>query len=130
METLGKVKQQNLVLLLGYYSIGEEKLLVYEYMVNGSLDLWLRNRSGGLEVLGWDKRLKIANGAARGLAFLHHCFIPHIIHRDLKPSNILLNEDFEAKVSDFGLARLISACESHISIEIAGTFGYIPSEYG
>ncbi|KAL5562500.1 hypothetical protein UlMin_032247 [Ulmus minor] len=114
METLGKVKQQNLVLLLGYYSIGEEKLLVYEYMVNGSLDLWLRNRSGALEVL----------------ASLHHGFIPHIIHWDLKPSNILLNEDFEAKVSDFGLARLISACESQVSIEIAGTFGYIPPKYG
>nr|KYP74896.1 Leucine-rich repeat receptor protein kinase EXS [Cajanus cajan] len=130
METLGKVKHQNLVALLGYCSIGEEKLLVYEYMVNGSLDLWLRNKTGALEILDWNKRYKIATGAARGLAFLHHGFIPHIIHRDVKASNILLNEDFEPKVADFGLARLISACETHITTDIAGTFGYIPPEYG
>lgn len=130
METLGKVKHQNIVPLLGYCSIGEEKLLVYEYMVNGSLDLWMRNRTGALELLDWDKRFKIASGAARGLAFLHHGFIPHIIHRDIKASNILLNEDFEPKVADFGLARLISACKTHITTEVAGTFGYIPLEYG
>ncbi|CAI0403432.1 unnamed protein product [Linum tenue] len=130
METLGKVKHQNLVSLLGYCSFGEEKLLVYQYMVNGSLDMWLRNRTGRLEVLDWNKRLKIAVGSARGLKFLHHGFHPHIIHRDIKASNILLNEDFEPKVADFGLARLISACETHVSTEIAGTLGYIPPEYG
>ncbi|KAJ0087424.1 hypothetical protein Patl1_07402 [Pistacia atlantica] len=130
METLGKVKHQNLVPLLGYCSYGEEKVLVYEYMVNGSLDLWLRNRTGALKVLDWPKRYKIACGAAQGLAFLHHGFIPHTIHRDIKASNILLNEEFEAKVADFGLARLISACETHVSTDIAGTFGYIPPEYG
>ncbi|KAM1126720.1 hypothetical protein ACFX13_042649 [Malus domestica] len=130
METLGKVNHQNLVPLLGYCSLGEEKLLVYEYMVNGSLDIWLRNRSGDPEGLDWDRRFKIATGAARGLAFLHHGFGPHIIHRDIKASNILLNEDFEPKVADFGLARLINACETHISTDIAGTFGYIPPEYG
>ena len=81
METLGKVKHQNLVPLLGYFSFGEEKLLVYEYMVNGSLDLWLRNQADAMEVLDWNKRFKIAMGSARGLNFLHHEFIPHIIHR-------------------------------------------------
>ena len=80
METLGKVKHRNLVPLLGYCSFGEEKLLVYEYMVNGSLELWLRNRADALEVLDWSKRFKIAMGSARGLAFLHHGFIPRIIH--------------------------------------------------
>lgn len=130
METLGKVKHRNLVPLLGYCSFGEEKLLVYDYMVHGSLDLWLRNRADALEVLDWTKRFKIAMGAARGLAFLHHGFIPHIIHRDMKASNILLDADFEPKVADFGLARLISACETHVSTDIAGTFGYIPPEYG
>ncbi|XP_052875136.1 leucine-rich repeat receptor protein kinase EMS1-like isoform X2 [Gossypium arboreum] len=130
METLGKVKHQNLVPLLGYCSLAEEKLLVYEYMINGSLDLWLRNRTGALDVLDWSKRFKIAIGAARGLAFLHHGFIPHIIHRDIKASNILLSEDFEPKVADFGLARLISACETHVTTDIAGTLGYIPPEYG
>ncbi|KAG9140722.1 hypothetical protein Leryth_006912 [Lithospermum erythrorhizon] len=130
METLGKVKHRNLVSLLGYCSYGDEKFLVYEYMVNGSLDMWLRNRCGALEVLDWSKRFKIALGAARGIAFLHHGFTPHIIHRDIKASNILLSEDFEPKVADFGLARLISACETHVSTDIAGTFGYIPPEYG
>ncbi|KAL7146365.1 hypothetical protein ABFS83_06G035800 [Erythranthe nasuta] len=130
METLGKVKHRNLVSLLGYCSYGEEKVLVYEYMENGSLDHWLRNRTGTLSVLDWTKRFKIALGAARGLAFLHHGFIPHIIHRDIKASNILLNQDFEPKVADFGLARLISACETHVSTDLAGTFGYIPPEYG
>ena len=130
METLGKVKHQNLVPLLGYCSFGDEKLLVYEYMVNGSLDLWLRNRADAVEVLDWAKRFKIAAGSAKGLAFLHHGFIPHIIHRDIKASNILLDEDFEPRVADFGLARLISAYETHVSTDIAGTFGYIPPEYG
>ncbi|GJR67695.1 leucine-rich repeat receptor protein kinase EMS1 [Tanacetum coccineum] len=132
METLGKVKHRNLVPLLGYCSYDDEKLLVYEYMVNGSLDLWLRNQTGptGLGILSWTTRFKIAVGAARGLAFLHHVVEPHIIHRDIKASNILLNEDFEAKVADFGLARLISACETHVSTDLAGTFGYIPPEYG
>ncbi|CAN1180599.1 Leucine-rich repeat receptor protein kinase EMS1 [Linum perenne] len=129
METLGKVKHKNLVSLLGYCSLGEEKLLVYEYMANGSLDTWLRD---GLnpKPLDWATRLKIAIGSARGLAFLHHGFTPHVIHRDVKSSNILLDADFEAKVADFGLARLISAYETHVSTEIAGTLGYIPPEYG
>lgn len=130
METLGKVKHQNLVPLLGYCSFAEEKLLVYDYMANGSLDLWLRNRADALEVLDWSKRFKIAMGSARGIAFLHHGFIPHIIHRDIKASNILLDKDFEPRVADFGLARLISAYETHVSTDIAGTFGYIPPEYG
>eukprot|EP01018_Ginkgo_biloba_P006931 Gb_21147 [translate_table: standard] len=130
METLGKVKHRNLVPLLGYCVFGEDKFLVYEYMENGSLDLWLRNRADALEVLDWPKRFKIAMGAARGLSFLHHGFIPHIIHRDMKSSNILLDASFEPKVADFGLARLISAYETHVSTDLAGTFGYIPPEYG
>ena len=104
METLGKVKHINLVPLLGYCSFGDEKLLVYDFMVNGSLDYWLRNRADAFEVLDWLKRFKIAMGSAKGLAFLHHGFIPHIIHRDMKSSNILLDFDFEPRVVDFRLA--------------------------
>ena len=130
METLGKVKHRHLVPLLGYCSFGEEKLLVYDYMPNGSLDLWLRNRADALEFLEWPKRFRIALGSARGLCFLHHGFTPHIIHRDIKASNILLDANFEPRVADFGLARLISAYDSHVSTDIAGTFGYIPPEYG
>ena len=69
-------------------------------------------------------------GSTKGLAFLHHSFIPHIIHRDMKSSNILLDADFEPRVADFRLARLISAHETHVRTDIAGTFGYIPPEYG
>ena len=92
--------------------------------------MWLRNRADAVEALDWPTRLKICLGSARGLAFLHHGFVPHIIHRDIKSSNILLNSKFEARVSDFGLARIISACESHVSTVLAGSFGYIPPEYG
>ncbi|KAL6616609.1 hypothetical protein ACP70R_038879 [Stipagrostis hirtigluma subsp. patula] len=130
METIGKVKHPNLVPLLGYCVCGEERFLIYEYMENGSLEMWLRNRADAVEALGWPDRLKICLGSARGLAFLHHGFVPHIIHRDMKSSNILLDENFEPRVSDFGLARIISACETHVSTDIAGTFGYIPPEYG
>lgn len=130
METIGKVKHRNLVCLLGYCVLGEDKFLIYEYMENGSLDLWLRNRADAVEVLDWPKRFKIAMGSAQGLAFLHHGFVPHIIHRDMKSSNILLDGSFEPKVADFGLARLISAYDSHVSTNLAGTFGYIPPEYG
>ncbi|KAI3518610.1 hypothetical protein L1887_07415 [Cichorium endivia] len=130
METIGKVKHENLVSLLGYCVFADERFLIYEYMANGSLDIWLRNRADAVEALDWPTRFKICLGSARGLAFLHHGFIPHIIHRDIKSSNILLDSKFEPRVSDFGLARIISACESHVSTLLAGTFGYIPPEYG
>ncbi|CAL9152769.1 unnamed protein product [Musa hybrid cultivar] len=130
METIGKVKHQNLVPLLGYCVFGDERFLIYEYMENGSLEIWLRNRADAVDVLRWPVRFKICLGSARGLAFLHHGFVPHIIHRDMKSSNILLDRDFEPRVSDFGLARIISACETHVSTDLAGTLGYIPPEYG
>ncbi|THU67651.1 hypothetical protein C4D60_Mb05t26960 [Musa balbisiana] len=130
METIGKVKHRNLVPLLGYCVFGDERFLIYEYMENGSLEVWLRNRADAVDALSWPVRLKICLGSARGLAFLHHGFVPHIIHRDMKSSNILLDKDFEPRVSDFGLARIISACETHVSTDLAGTFGYIPPEYG
>ncbi|XP_071736386.1 leucine-rich repeat receptor protein kinase MSP1-like [Rutidosis leptorrhynchoides] len=130
METIGKVKHENLVPLMGYCVFSDERFLIYEYMENGSLDVWLRNRADAVEALDWPTRFKICLGSARGLAFLHHGFVPHIIHRDIKSSNILLDSKFEPRVSDFGLARIISACESHVSTLLAGTFGYIPPEYG
>ncbi|KAF6170027.1 hypothetical protein GIB67_042832 [Kingdonia uniflora] len=130
METIGKVKHENLVPLLGYCVFGEERFLIYEYMENGSLDVWLRNRADAVEALDWPTRFKICLGSARGISFLHHGFVPHIIHRDIKSSNILLDSKFKPLVSDFGLARIISACESHVSTILAGTFGYIPPEYG
>ncbi|RAL47881.1 hypothetical protein DM860_011466 [Cuscuta australis] len=127
METLGKIRHKNLVPLLGYCKVGEERLLVYEFMKNGNLDEALHARAS---TLTWEERKKIARGAAKGLCFLHHNCIPHIIHRDMKSSNVLLNDDLEARVSDFGMARLISALDTHLSVStLAGTPGYVPPEY-
>ncbi|KAK7322409.1 hypothetical protein VNO77_25788 [Canavalia gladiata] len=131
METIGKIKHRNLVPLLGYCKVGEERLLVYEYMKWGSLEAVLHDRAkGGGSKLDWTARKKIAIGSARGLAFLHHSCIPHIIHRDMKSSNILLDENFEARVSDFGMARLVNALDTHLTVStLAGTPGYVPPEY-
>ncbi|KAG7640231.1 Leucine-rich repeat [Arabidopsis suecica] len=132
METLGKIKHRNLVPLLGYCKIGEERLLVYEFMQYGSLEEVLHGPRTGEKrrILGWEERKKIAKGAAKGLCFLHHNCIPHIIHRDMKSSNVLLDQDMEARVSDFGMARLISALDTHLSVStLAGTPGYVPPEY-
>lgn len=128
METIGKIKHRNLVPLLGYCRIGDERLLVYEYMKWGSLEAVLHDN--GKTRLDWEVRKKIAIGSARGLAFLHHSCIPHIIHRDMKSSNVLLDDNFEARVSDFGMARLVNALDTHLSVStLAGTPGYVPPEY-
>ncbi|XP_059645751.1 systemin receptor SR160-like [Cornus florida] len=130
METIGKIKHRNLVPLVGYCKVGEERLLVYEYMKYGSLEDVLHDRKKIGIKLNWAARRKIAIGAARGLAFLHHNCIPHIIHRDMKSSNVLLDQNLEARVSDFGMARLMSAMDTHLSVStLAGTPGYVPPEY-
>jgi len=130
METIGKVKHQNLVPLLGYCARGDERFLIYEHMHHGSLEMWLRDRENSTpKAIGWPDRLRICLGSARGLMFLHHGFVPHVIHRDMKSSNILLDENMEPKISDFGLARIISAYDTHVSTIVAGTLGYIPPEY-
>jgi Leucine-rich repeat (LRR) protein len=127
METLGKIKHRNLVPLLGYCKVGEERLLVYEYMTHGSLEDALHGRALPMP---WQRRKRVARGAAKGLCFLHHNCIPHIIHRDMKSSNVLLDADTEARVADFGMARLISALDTHLSVStLAGTPGYVPPEY-
>ncbi|GLT27703.1 hypothetical protein SLA2020_026810 [Shorea laevis] len=132
METLGKIKHRNLVPLLGYCKVGEERLLVYEFMEYGSLEEMLHGRAKTRDrrILSWEERKKIARGAAKGLCFLHHNCIPHIIHRDMKSSNVLLDHEMDARVSDFGMARLISALDTHLSVStLAGTPGYVPPEY-
>ncbi|XP_066312438.1 brassinosteroid LRR receptor kinase BRI1-like [Miscanthus floridulus] len=130
METIGRIKHRNLVPLLGYCKCGEERLLVYDYMRFGSLEDVLHDRKKTGSKLNWAARKKIAIGAARGLAYLHHNCIPHIIHRDMKSSNVLIDEQLEARVSDFGMARMMSVVDTHLSVStLAGTPGYVPPEY-
>ncbi|KAK8938792.1 Phytosulfokine receptor 1 [Platanthera zijinensis] len=129
VEALSRAHHENLVLLQGYCKVGKDRLLVYSFMENGSLDYWLHERTDGPSILNWMRRVKIAQGAARGLAYLHQSCQPNIIHRDIKSSNILLDEHFEAHLADFGLARLTRPYDSHVTTDLVGTLGYIPPEY-
>lgn len=129
METLGTIQHKNLVPLLGCCSNNEEKLLVYAYLKNGSLDDWLYESDTKAATLDWHCRLHIALGTARGLSFLHHECEQLIIHRDMKSSNILLDENFKAYLTDFGMARILDVNSSHVSTVVAGTPGYVPPEY-
>ncbi|KAL8535748.1 hypothetical protein ACS0TY_011402 [Phlomoides rotata] len=130
IETLSRAQHPNLVHLQGYCKYKNDRLLIYTYMENSSLDYWLHEKTDGPTSLDWKTRLQIAQGAARGLAYLHQSCDPHILHRDIKSSNILLNEKFEAHLADFGLARLIRPYDTHVTTDLVGTLGYIPPEYG
>ena len=130
VEALSTAQHKNLVSLQGYCMYEGIRLLIYSYMENGSLDYWLHEKSDGSFQLDWRSRLKIAQGAGCGLAYMHQICEPHIVHRDIKSSNILLNEKFEAHVADFGLSRLILPYQTHVTTELVGTLGYIPPEYG
>ncbi|KAA0052916.1 putative serine/threonine-protein kinase Cx32 [Cucumis melo var. makuwa] len=126
---LGRLSHPNLVKLLGFCWEDEELLLVYEFMPRGSLENHLFGRRSSIEPLSWERRLKIAIGAARGLAFLHSSE-KEVIYRDFKASNILLDLNYNSKISDFGLARLGPAGEdSHVTTRIMGTYGYVAPEY-
>ncbi|XP_017243574.1 phytosulfokine receptor 2 [Daucus carota subsp. sativus] len=127
VEALSRAQHKNLVSLRGYCQHGTDRLLIYSYMENGSLDYWLHERIDESSHLTWDTRLKIAQGAARGLAYLHK--EPKIVHRDVKTSNILLDERFEAHLADFGLSRLLHPYDTHVTTDLVGTLGYIPPEY-
>ncbi|CAG7874496.1 LRR receptor-like serine/threonine-protein kinase FEI 2 isoform X2 [Brassica rapa] len=126
LEILGSIKHRYLVNLRGYCNSPTSKLLLYDYLPGGSLDQALHERG---EQLDWDSRVNIIIGAAKGVAYLHHDCSPRIIHRDIKSSNILLDGNLEARVSDFGLAKLLEDEESHITTIVAGTFGYLAPEY-
>ncbi|GMI74233.1 PBS1-LIKE 17 [Hibiscus trionum] len=124
---LGQFSHPNLAKLIGYCCEDDHRLLVYEYMSSGSLEKHLFRRSGCS--LTWSKRMKIALGAAKGLAFLHGAERP-VIYRDFKTSNILLDEDFNAKLSDFGLAKDgPMGDQTHVSTRVMGTHGYAAPEY-
>ncbi|CAN1185695.1 Probable serine/threonine-protein kinase PBL17 [Linum perenne] len=124
---LGQLSHSNLVKLIGFCCEDEHRLLVYEYMAGGSLEKHLFRRVGC--TLTWSKRMKIALDAARGLAVLHGAE-RSIIYRDFKTSNILLDEDFNAKLSDFGLAKDgPMGDQTHVSTRVMGTYGYAAPEY-
>lgn len=124
---LGQLRHPNLVKLIGYCSEGDNRLLVYEFMPKGSLDNHLFRR--GIQPLTWATRIKIAIDAARGLSFLHEGE-EQVIYRDFKTSNILLDEDFNAKLSDLGLARAgPTGDRTHVSTKVMGTQGYAAPEY-
>jgi len=126
---LGRISHPNLVKLLGYSMDDNELLLVYEFMAKGSLENHLFRRGAVYEPLPWSLRLKILIGAARGLAFLHSSE-RQIIYRDFKASNILLDSHFNAKLSDFGLAKHgPDGEESHVTTRVMGTYGYAAPEY-
>ncbi|XP_020528968.1 LRR receptor-like serine/threonine-protein kinase FEI 1 isoform X2 [Amborella trichopoda] len=126
LEILGSIKHRYLVNLRGYCNSPSSKLLIYDFLPGGNLDEVLHERSDQLD---WDARVKIIVGAAKGLAYLHHDCSPRIIHRDIKSSNILLDMHMDARVSDFGLAKLLEDEASHITTIVAGTFGYLAPEY-
>ncbi|WOL19177.1 LRR receptor-like serine/threonine-protein kinase ERL1 [Canna indica] len=128
LETVGSIRHRNLVSLHGYSLSPNGNLLFYDYMENGSLWDLLHGPPKKVK-LDWDTRLKIAVGAAHGLAYLHHDCNPRIIHRDVKSSNILLDENFEAHLSDFGIAKSIPSAKTHASTYVLGTIGYIDPEY-
>ncbi|KAM1340309.1 LRR receptor-like serine/threonine-protein kinase FEI 2 [Malus sylvestris] len=129
LEILGSIKHINLVNLRGYCRLPVSKLLIYDYLAMGSLDDFLHEQGMEERPLNWNARLKIALGSARGIAYLHHDCSPKIVHRDIKSSNILLNENLDPHVSDFGLAKLLVDEDAHVTTVVAGTFGYLAPEY-
>ncbi|CAJ1939892.1 unnamed protein product [Sphenostylis stenocarpa] len=127
VDYLGQLHHQNLVKLIGYCLEGENRLLVYEFMSKGSLENHLFRR--GPQPLSWSVRMKVAIGAARGLSFLHNAK-SQVIYRDFKASNILLDADFNPKLSDFGLAKAgPTGDRTHVSTQVMGTQGYAAPEY-
>ncbi|TKY71439.1 BRASSINOSTEROID INSENSITIVE 1-associated receptor kinase 1 [Spatholobus suberectus] len=120
---------RNLLRLRGFCMTPTERLLVYPFMANGSVASCLRERQESQPPLGWPIRKCIALGSARGLAYLHDHCDPKIIHRDVKAANILLDEEFEAVVGDFGLAKLMDYKDTHVTTAVRGTIGHIAPEY-
>ncbi|XP_019183356.1 PREDICTED: serine/threonine-protein kinase CDL1-like [Ipomoea nil] len=127
---LSLLHHPNLVNLEGYCCDGEHRILVYEFMSKGTLEDHLLDLKPNIEPLDWLTRMKIAQGTAKGLEYLHETSNPPVIYRDFKASNILLDENFDTKLSDFGLAKLgPTGDQSHITTRVMGTYGYCAPEY-
>ncbi|XP_020260999.1 probable serine/threonine-protein kinase PBL21 [Asparagus officinalis] len=127
---LSMLRHPNLVNLHGYCAEGDERLLVYEYMPQGSLEDHLFDLTPEKQPLKWNTRVKIAVGAAKGLTYLHDVANPPVIYRDMKAANILLDDNFNPKLSDFGLAKLGPVGDrTHVSTRVMGTYGYCAPDY-
>lgn len=130
IDTVGQIRHRNLLPLLAHISRPDCHYLVYEFMKNGSLQDMLQKVERGEAELDWLSRHKIALGIAAGLEYLHTSHNPRIIHRDLKPANVLLDDEMEARIADFGLAKAMPDAQTHITTSnVAGTVGYIAPEY-
>ncbi|KAJ6760197.1 G-TYPE LECTIN S-RECEPTOR-LIKE SERINE/THREONINE-KINASE PLANT [Salix purpurea] len=130
VNTIGSMHHMNLVRLCGYCSEGSQRLLVYEFLKNGSLDKWIfPSYSCRDRLLDWSTRFDIAIATAQGIAYFHEQCRDRIIHCDIKPENILLDENFCPKVSDFGLAKLMGREHSHVVTMVRGTRGYLAPEW-
>lgn len=129
VSIIGSIHHLHLVRLKGFCSDGTHRLLAYEYMPNGSLDKWIFKKNQGEFLLDWDTRFNIALGTAKGLAYLHEDCDSKIVHCDIKPENVLLDDHFMAKVSDFGLAKLMNREQSHVFTTLRGTRGYLAPEW-
>ncbi|TKY65094.1 LRR receptor serine/threonine-protein kinase RPK2 [Spatholobus suberectus] len=127
IKTLGRLRHPNLVTLIGYHASETEMFLIYNYLPGGNLEKFIQERS--TRAADWRILHKIALDIARALAYLHDQCVPRVLHRDVKPSNILLDDDCNAYLSDFGLARLLGTSETHATTGVAGTFGYVAPEY-
>nr|XP_043629806.1 cold-responsive protein kinase 1-like [Erigeron canadensis] len=127
VKMITSIQHKNLVRLLGCCSEGPQRLLVYEYMVNRSLDLMIYGKSD--QYLNWNTRFQIILGIARGLQYLHEDSHIRIVHRDIKASNILLDDKFQPRIGDFGLARFFPEDQAYLSTTFAGTLGYTAPEY-
>lgn len=130
MATIGNIHHFNLVRLFGYCFERSERLLVYEFMSNGSLDKYLFTKPNrDARALTWQRRFSIVCDIARGLAYLHEGCRKRILHCDVKPENILLDEDFSAKLADFGLAKLVDRQDADAFTVVRGTRGYLAPEW-
>ncbi|KAF8405210.1 hypothetical protein HHK36_010110 [Tetracentron sinense] len=127
VEIISRVHHRHLVSLVGYCIAGGQRMLVYEFVPNNTLEYHLHGE--GRPTMEWSTRIRIALGTAKGLAYIHEDCHPRIIHRDIKAANILIDNNFEAMVADFGLAKLSSDTYTHVSTRVMGTFGYLAPEY-
>ncbi|XVF33033.1 hypothetical protein REPUB_Repub17cG0133400 [Reevesia pubescens] len=127
IKTLGRVQHPNLVTLIGYHFSEAEMFLIYNYLPGGNLAKFIQERSR--RTTEWSVLHKIALDISRALTYLHDECVPRVLHRDIKPSNILLDNNFNAYLSDLGLARLLGTSETHATTDVAGTLGYVAPEY-